>query len=75
MVLAIQMILPAMVVDSFASFKGDSAATGTALLATRMTLPLTMTTLPLARTTLPATWKILPITETVLESFELIPCV
>jgi hypothetical protein len=57
-----------MVVDSFASFKGDSAATGTALPATRMTLPLTTTTLPLARTTPPTT-------ETVLESFEVIPCV
>jgi hypothetical protein len=68
MVLAILMILPAMVVDSFASYKGDSAATGTALPATRMTLPLTMTALPLARTTLLTTG-------TVLESFELIPCV
>jgi hypothetical protein len=66
--LAIQMTLPAMVVDSFASFKGNSAAKGTALPATRMTLPET-------RTILPATWKILPTKETVLESFDLIPCV
>jgi hypothetical protein len=67
MVLAIQIISqPAMVVDSFSSFKGDSAATGTVLPATRMTLPL-------IRKTLPATWKILPTAETVLESFELIP--
>jgi hypothetical protein len=41
MILDIQMTLPAMVVDSFASFKGDSAATGTAQPATRMTLPVT----------------------------------
>jgi hypothetical protein len=68
MVLAIQMILPAIVVDNLASFKGDSSATGTALPATRMTLPLTMTALPPARTTLLTT-------ETVLESFEWIPCV
>jgi hypothetical protein len=33
MILSAQMTLPAMVVDSFASFKGDSAATGTPLLA------------------------------------------
>ncbi len=46
MILAIQMTLPAMVVDSFASFKGDFAATGTALPATRMTPPVTRTTLP-----------------------------
>ncbi len=67
MILATQMTLPAMVVDSFASFKGDSAATWKALPTTRLTLPVT-------RTTLPATWKILPTKETVLESFELIPC-
>jgi hypothetical protein len=64
----IQMTLPAVVVDSFASFKGDSAARGTALSATRMTQPLT-------RITLPATLKILPTTETVLESYESNPCV
>ncbi len=46
MILAIQMTLPALVVDSFASFKGDIADTGTALPATRMTLPVTRTTLP-----------------------------
>jgi hypothetical protein len=44
MILAIQMTLLAMVVDSFASFKGDFAATGTALPATRMTPPVTRTT-------------------------------
>jgi hypothetical protein len=68
MLLDIQMILPAVVVDSFASFKGYSAAIGTALSATRMTLLLT-------RITLPATLKILPTIETVLESYESIPCV
>ncbi len=40
------MTLPAMVADNFAGLKGDSAATGTALPATRMTLPVTRTTLP-----------------------------
>jgi hypothetical protein len=68
MLLDVQMTLPAVVVDSFASFKGDSAAKGTALSATRMTLPLT-------RITLPATLKILLTTETVLESYVSILCV
>jgi hypothetical protein len=60
MFLAIQMTLPAMVVDSFASFKGDSAASGTALPATRMTLPVTRTTLPGTGTILPGTGIYLP---------------
>jgi hypothetical protein len=68
MILDIQMTLPAMVMDSFANSKGDSAVTGDAVLATRLTLPE-------KRTALPATWKILPTTETVLGIFELIPCV
>jgi hypothetical protein len=60
MFLAIQMTLPAKVVDSFASFKGDSAASGTALPATRMTLPVTRTTLPGTGTILPGTGIYLP---------------
>jgi hypothetical protein len=39
-VLAIQMTLPSMVVDSYASYKENFAATGTAMPAARRTLPL-----------------------------------
>jgi hypothetical protein len=46
MVLAIQVTIPTMAVDSFASFKGDSEATGTAFPATRMTLQITRINLP-----------------------------
>ncbi len=61
------MTLPAMVLDSFASFKSDFATIGTALSATRISLSV-------VRTTLPATWMILPTMEIVLDSFELISC-